>query len=435
MRRTAEQSCWAPGSAPDRELVAAPLGPGSRPLTPADLDTVDDVTVLREVGGRSGREVLLIGGVRHHPVIFRYPDQAGPVMLHLNGLTDRHRARADLAFLDEGQLTYLLPADGTWSYRFVAAADMPHGDLPADVGATRPGWLAVHAAGRPDPANPESIPDFRGGYRSSVHTGPAACIHPAWADTDTGGRLVIELTFPVGLPPAGPAVGSTDLRTPYGDNMRTCYLSPAAGPDAPVLIVLDGRMWYWLGLPVALDRRGGRRPHLLMVDSGSLDQRAADLPHPERVGAVVAAALAATAPLIGVHDPSRTLVCGQSFGGLAAAGLLVHRSDLVSAAVAQSGSFWFAPGREPRRDDPTPGVLLEEVRALAEAGETLPGRRLVVQVGTDEDDMVLLSRACRDTLRFAGVDVTHREYRGGHDYAWWRHGLLHALDELDGIAP
>ncbi|WP_143114723.1 hypothetical protein [Austwickia chelonae] len=43
------------------------------------------------------------------------------------------------------------------------------------------------------------------------------------------------------------------------------------------------------------------------------------------------------------------------------------------------------------------------------------------------------ARAFRDAARTVGHDVSYREYRGGHDYAWWRHGLTDALDEF-GLA-
>ena len=123
---------------------------------------------------------------------------------------------------------------------------------------------------------------------------------------------------------------------------------------------------------------------------------------------------------------SGIIVAGQSYGGLAAAGLLVDLPDLIDAAIIQSGSFWF-DGTEPR-DYGRPGTI---TRALAElAGTRAVSNRVVVQVGTMEGAMVDQSRWFADAARGAGMDVHFDTYSGGHDYAWYRHGLLYAIDQL-----
>ncbi|GAB94954.1 enterochelin esterase family protein [Kineosphaera limosa] len=89
-------------------------------------------------------------------------------------------------------------------------------------------------------------------------------------------------------------------------------------------------------------------------------------------------------------------------------------------------------------DDPRtePGDLLTYLLSRSGAlgltglcGRARPGR-IVVQVGTDERDQAAHGRAWRDAARAAGLLVDYREFRGGHDYAWWAHGLLHGLDLL-----
>jgi enterochelin esterase family protein len=123
---------------------------------------------------------------------------------------------------------------------------------------------------------------------------------------------------------------------------------------------------------------------------------------------------------------SGIIVAGQSYGGLAAAGLLIDLPDLVDDAIVQSGSFWF-DGTEPR-DYGRPGTITQQLTDLAGTGTFT--NRVVVQVGTMEGGMVDQSRWFTDAARDAGMDVHFDTYSGGHDYAWYRHGLLYAIDHL-----
>ena len=40
---------------------------------------------------------------------------------------------------------------------------------------------------------------------------------------------------------------------------------------------------------------------------------------------------------------------------------------------------------------------------------------------------------CAELLRRLGVAVELDHYRSGHDVAWWREGLVRALDEWDAL--
>lgn len=44
--------------------------------------------------------------------------------------------------------------------------------------------------------------------------------------------------------------------------------------------------------------------------------------------------------------------------------------------------------------------------------------------------MVDQSHWFADAAREAGLEVHFETYSGGHDYAWYRHGLLFAIDRL-----
>ncbi|WP_460765790.1 enterochelin esterase domain-containing protein [Mariniluteicoccus flavus] len=344
-------------------------------------------------------------------------DPATEVMVHLNGLTDAHRDDLDPAFLPPipgtpvRALSVLLPTDGTYGYRLV------HSDrLDRAAGRTRDGWTAIHRAGRPDPRNPDRLPHAHG-EASSVWTGPHAVTTERWGTPDDG---------------------LADLGVTHADgSTRQAWASP--GDLDRWLVVHDGQVWRQFGLGAALEARLGSRPGLVLVDSGDQARRAADLPHAARTVPITADVLAAVSRRHGPLDPARTTIAGQSFGGLAAALTVAARPDLAATAIVQSGSFWFDPARD----------------ALRAAGH-LAGRRFMLQAGTDEaragvrmadlaaaaaEDlgaagagvrMADLAAAAAEDLGAAGAGVRLDQWRGGHDYAWWRHGLVTAYAELLG---
>jgi enterochelin esterase-like enzyme len=70
--------------------------------------------------------------------------------------------------------------------------------------------------------------------------------------------------------------------------------------------------------------------------------------------------------------------------------------------------------------------------------------RLIVQVGSEEGDMVAGSLRLARLLAGSAADgaagrlLDLEIVRGGHDYAWWRHGLSRGLDlveQIDAASP
>ena len=93
-----------------------------------------------------------------------------------------------------------------------------------------------------------------------------------------------------------------------------------------------------------------------------------------------------------------------------------------------------ADGRGPRARPSGPGPDAaggpgDLVRLLRSGGGDV-SRPVVVQAGAEEDQIVVHARRYRDALLARGAKMGYREIRGGHDYAWWRHGILDALVEL-----
>jgi enterochelin esterase family protein len=333
------------------------------------------------------------------PVTFVAEAEPGhEVMIHLNGVTDAHREDITPALMEpvgagRHALTYLLPDELRVSYRF--AADRT---LPRDAGRTREGWRRVHALGRPDPRNPETLLNPLGA-ESSVLTMPGAPRHPAW-ESHGAGELPIT-TVPL---PSGP------VTVVHGDPSR-------------VLVLFDGEWWERLGIAGALARGGG--PLTVLVPSGTLAERAALLPHPERLLPYLSDELVpAVGSVIGGWDAARTVVAGQSFGGLAAALTVCLRPEIAQTAIVQSGSFHFRAGQTERPPAGQSGDLIDALSGARVSG------RFLVQAGTEEPGMLPAASAFADAVQAAGADASLRVFTGGHDFAWWRIGLFEALDAL-----
>lgn len=404
------------------DAVGAPLRVPTR-LSGADLDAVTRAPVIGDRRTVDGVEVV--------ETTFAYEEEHTlDVMVHLNGLTDGHRTDIRAALLEriEGTnwyaLTYLLPADGTWSYRIVARDSIPH-----DVGSERSGWMGVHRDGRPDPLNDDHLRHPHG-EASSIFRGPDA---PVRAEFD-GIRTDL-------LPAAGDSgevsekadenIGDAAARRTWQHaELTDCsglslHFSPA-GERAPLLVLFDAEQYLTMPVLEALSAYA-QALDVVTLDSGTPAQRGEVLPNPERVAARLSAAFDVLAERFDRrYDPDDVIVSGASYGGLASAGLVVHHPELTRRAVAQSASYWFDPERDPRRDDEEPGVL---TRCVQEH-ENLPHRQVIVQVGTDEGTMGVQAQMFATAAEDACIDVRARQYRGGHDWAWWSHALFDGLDEV-----
>lgn len=406
----------AAGCGVDRRLAPTPLGADGVPLParPAWREAVaraaDPERAARRVWDGAERTPLTgrrrrVAGVDLVEASFlTWAPGPAEVLVHVNSLTDNVRRAFEpwLARSASGtplrSVDVLLPADGTYSYRLVAAVA-----IARDAGHTRSGWSWVHRHGRPDPRNPERIVDPLGSW-SSIWRGPRA---PRPLDARRR---------------AEPAWEAFACRTPDGTS-RTVHGRRGAG-RGPVVVLFDGEQWRTDGVAGWLGTPGVAHLDVVLVDAMSRERRWEDLTSPAW-GAQVRAILDAVGRRW--SRPVRredVVLAGQSLGGLAAAELAVGPDRVADRAVCQSGSYWWDPAGGGRGEGP--GLLVRELRA----GRDARGSRLVVQVGADEADMVGLSRELSAAARAAGAHVDHVEYRGGHDYAWWAPALVAGLATL-----
>ncbi|WP_419999822.1 enterochelin esterase [Streptomyces boninensis] len=234
--------------------------------------------------------------------------------------------------------------------------------------------------------------------------------------------------------PRGTVTEHTVASARLGNERRVWLYEPPGAPapagPLPLLVLFDGEMWQpGLDLAALLDNliAAGRIPPLaaLLPESLGADTRYDELACSERFLGFLTDELlpwaAAEARLPLTTDPSRTVIAGQSLGGLAAAYAAYAAPHRFGAVLAQSGSFWWPNG---------PGAEWLTAR-LAEAPR-LPVR---FRLSAGEQEWVALPacRRLRDTLAAKGYDdVEYREFNGGHDYLCWRTELTDGLCALLG---
>ncbi|MFR9795056.1 enterochelin esterase [Streptomyces sp. MS06] len=304
-----------------------------------------------------------------------------------------------------------------WRGTYDLFVDEGGGPDPDDPGYWR--WLRVNH--RPDPFNTRTLPRRWGGP-------PVACAElPDAPDARDWQRRA-------GVPRGTVTeheIGSGHL----GDRRRVWLYAPPGPPGPgpatapgglPVLVLLDGEHWQpRLGVANLLDNliADGRIPPLAAVLPESLDLRTrwAQLTCRPEFAAFLEHELlpwaATRLPL--TRDPARTVLAGQSLGGLTAAYAALHRPHRFGNALVQSGSFWWPDGPE---------------------AEWLTGRlaatgrrpvRLWLSFGEQEWVALPAARRLRETLAAAGYDdAVYREFNGGHDYLCWRTELADGLVAL-----
>lgn len=379
-----------------------PTGPHGAPLIVRPAERMKDLAARADAGtpllgarhrvdGRELVETTFLWRPDRDPA----PGQAAPqVMVHLNALTDRHREDVRNALLRQvpgtpwQALTYLLPPEAMIGYRLVARER-----IPRDVGADRAGWGGIHRDGRPDPRCRALLREGMGQADSSLSIGPEAPVHPDWegeARPGPGPFRVLEAGEPDGE-----------------GRWAMLLLGQGSGPRR-LLILLDGATWQLHDLPTRWAGRAGSWD-VLLLDSGSPAVRARDLPHVERIAPLVAARVAQAQTAAGrTWVPEQRVVAGQSFGGLAAASIAVHRPDVARWAISQSGSFWFGSPDEPGEGE---GALIASLRSGR--AHPAPGARILLQVGSEEGSMVAGTRTMAALLGERGALLAAQEVTGG----------------------
>lgn len=332
--------------------------------------------------------------------------------LDINSVTDRTNLYLGLMDRIPGTGSWLagfeVPSDWRGSYSFIPLQEIPEPPAERNHPDTRAWWLGVLAGAIADPLNPYGDYAARLGGRRSVTQGHTAAALPERSQSAPRGLLQTLHWTPSNA--AHPA--------------RNCWLYTPAGDsqELPLVVLFDGQVWSQdLHLEQTLDAliAVGELPPLavLMIDSLDGSTRSSELPRNAAfINDVADSLLPLVQPLVhsaAAHRLSRragqTVVCGQSFGGLAAFFAARLRPEVFGSVLSQSGSFWW-----PDIDASDGGHTLAELQNGPRM-ET----RVVLQFGSLEGSLTDSNRALAAALAQLGVDAQCREISGGHDWAWW----------------
>ncbi|MFG2648742.1 enterochelin esterase [Streptomyces sp. NPDC048436] len=412
-------------------LTAPPDGATRRPPRiprPRPVERADSAWVARAVerGGGFWEAVRAAGGA---PVVEPDPqgDEEHRVVTFLWRGTDATRAVLVLPnkVVDPRDMARNLmdrvPGTDIWHWSVRMRADwratyslcVDEGDGPDASGSQSAYWSWLRGQQRTDPLNSRTLSRRWGGDPVSYVELPHAPAGDDWQRR------------------AGVARGTVSTHTVHsgllGNERRVhVYEPPGGGDDLPVLVLMDGEMWQ-PGLDVAalLDNliADGRIPPLaaLLPESVSADQRWGELACNERFVRFLETELLPWAGerLSLTADPARTVVAGQSLGGLTAAYAAVVAPGRFGQVLAQSGSFWWPDGPDLERSEWLTGRIA--------ASDRLPVR-FWLSAGEQEWVALPAMGRLRATLREKGYDdAVYREYNGGHDYLCWRTELADGL--------
>ncbi len=345
-----------------------------------------------------------IPGKRRVTFLWRAGSPGERVVVLINTLTDRDRHAGDIsrhvtteeAGGDLLTLTYELDEDLRASYQILPCTQIPATD--------RNSWRRVMETALPDPGNPETVPGQLGRGPSSLLELPLAPAQPyrARRPGTPEGRIH----------EAGVAGRRVWVYTPPGHDAST--------GDHPVLVLLDGDTW--AGVPT-LDNliADGRMPPAVAVLPDAVDRpaRLRDMACHEPFVRWLADELL---PWAGrewgaTADPARTVIAGQSLGGLTSSYAAFVAPERFGNVLSQSGSYWWS--------DEDPEWLTRRYAGAAR----LPVR-FHVEAGRLEWLLLEQNRRFARTLFDKGYDVTYTEYNGGHDPACWLGGLGDGLASL-----
>ncbi len=368
----------------------------------------------------------------HYRVTFWWRDPAGTqktsplkrVWLYITGVTDHHQnARPQslerIPDTDVWQWQGAFTPQWRGSYCFIPSVNdddfadaVFHGEQP-DRLALREGWRKLLPAAMADPLNPQSWRGGRGHPVSALEM-PEAPVQPGWNTPATPGNAPVCFEW-------------ESVRL---NNRRRVWVFTTGedSPERPLAVLLDGQFWtesmpVWSPL-TALTNAGKLPPAVyVLIDVIDMAHRNHELPcNPDFWQAVQEELL----PRVNSRTPfsdraDRTVVAGQSFGGLSSLYAGLNWPERFGCVLSQSGSYWW-----PHRGGQQDGLLIEQLKA---GDLTARGLRIVLEAGRNEPLIFRANQAIYAELH-PQQPVIWRQVDGGHDALCWRGGLTQGLMTL-----
>lgn len=365
-------------------------------------------------------------------VTFWWRDPAGTqqtsavkrVWLYITGVTDHHKnARPQslerIPDTDVWQWQGEFSPQWRGSYCFIPsentddfAPDVFHGEQP-DRMALREGWRKLLPQAMSDPLNAQSWRGGRGHDVSALEM-PDAPVQPGWDRPDTLYRQPVCIEW-----------HSRRL-----GNRRRIWIFTTGNddPERPLAVLLDGQFWaesmpVWPALTALTLGRKLPPAVYVLIDVIDMAHRNNELPcNPDFWLAVQEELL----PLVKQRTPfsdraDRTVVAGQSFGGLSSLYAALHWPQRFGCVLSQSGSYWW-----PHRGGQQEGLLIAQLKA---GEKTARGLRILLEAGRNEPLIYRANQAIYDELH-TQQQVYWRQVDGGHDALCWRGGLTQGLMTL-----
>ncbi len=368
----------------------------------------------------------------NYRVTFWWRDPAGTqdtstvkrVWLYITGVTDHHQNARP-------QSLERIPDTDVWrwqgefspewrgSYCFIPSVNendfagaVFEGEQP-DRMALREGWrkLLPHAVS--DPLNAISWHGGRGHAVSALEM-PDAPLQPGWDRPDTPYQAPLCIEW-----------NSARLK-----NRRRVWIFTTGdvSPERPLAVLLDGQFWaesmpVWPAL-AALTVDGRLPPAVyVLIDVIDTAHRSRELPcNPDFWLAVQEELLPQVKSITPFSDcADRTVVAGQSFGGLSSLYAALNWPQRFGCVLSQSGSYWW-----PHRGGQQDGLLISQLKAGEKAAR---GLRIVLEAGRNEPLILRANQAIYAELH-PQQPVVWRQVDGGHDALCWRGGLTQGLMTL-----
>ncbi len=363
------------------------------------------------------------------------------VYLDICSVTDHHVgdpvSLERIAGTDVWLWSFEVEADWRGSYSFIPVNEThlpPRGRGAGGEAAIRDWWRSALKLAQADPLNPGVWHvGLRGQKFSPAHL-PQAPFQAAWRDVDRKNRIVPDQSRLHQI-----SWDSGRLR-----NSRRVWIyrtGAVADRELPLVVLLDGQYWAE-AMPVfsALDHdtQAALLPPSVYVLIDSLDERtrtrelACDEAFLEALQQELLPLASRVAPCAG--DPRKTVIAGQSLGGLAALFTGLRAPERFGCVLAQSGSFWWRSAQAQRELPQTPdirGGAPDVLAAMIENSKRATSRiRVFLEAGSFEKIIRPESDRIHRALTNAGHDACYRVYSGGHDPLCWRGGLLDGLAVL-----
>lgn len=347
------------------------------------------------------------------------------VWVYITGVTDHHQNAVPQSMqridgTDVWCWSITLNARWRGSYCFIPStrddifATLNAGDTP-DRTLLREGWRQLLPQAIADPLNPQSWQGGRGHAVSALEM-PDAPVQPGWDSPQ---------------PPDSPALCLQWHSERLGNTRRVwVFTTGEANPgERPLAVLLDGQFWahsmpVWPAL-TSLTLRHLLPPAVyLLIDAIDTSHRSRELPCNADFWLAVQQELL---PLVKAtaafsDDPQRTVVAGQSFGGLSSLYAGLNWPERFGCVLSQSGSYWW-PHRGAHQD----GMVIEQLRAGTLSAQ---GLRIVLEAGIREPIIFCANQALFAQLPHAPRSIFWRQVEGGHDALCWRGGLMHGLMTL-----